>query len=56
MIFIYVFIGNSLTKEDALSRINAQMSNEDRCKYATLIIDNNSNNEGELNIFTINCI
>ena len=32
---------NSLTKEDALKRINAQMKNSDRIAFANHVIDNN---------------
>eukprot|EP01032_Pedospumella_encystans_P008224 gene8224-9787_t len=31
---------NSLSEADALSRINAQISNEERCGFANLVIDN----------------
>jgi dephospho-CoA kinase len=33
---------NNLSEEDASKRINAQMSNEERCSYATAVFDNTS--------------
>ena len=33
---------NSLSESDALKRIDSQISNEERCKYASVVIDNSS--------------
>jgi phosphopantetheine adenylyltransferase/dephospho-CoA kinase len=41
-------VRNSLSEEEAAKRIDSQISNEERCAHATLVIDNNSRTIAEL--------
>ena len=39
---------NSVSEEDALKRINSQLSNTERCEHATVVINNNTASLSEL--------